>query len=378
MPDRLSENGGLYKSREQETMIVVNVPQDRSPQGSRIVRVGIAGLGRSGWLIHAMTINEMPGKFRVVAVADPKEERLAEAVELFGCGVHRTFESLVEDDAVDVIVVATPSHLHEEHTIRALRAGKHVIVEKPFSMSAAEARNMIATAEEVGRIIAPFQNRRFEGHFLKVRELIDAGTFGEIVQIRMAWHFFSRRWDWQAMRRYGGGALTNNGAHLIDQAMELFGEGEPEIFLDLKPGLTLGDAEQHMKLVLHGEGHPTIDIELTNACAFPQKRWLIMGTSGGLEGTTQELRWRSVDWSKMPERELDLGAASDRLYNNEDMVWNEGEWKDTATSRDPYKRFFANLHAAICSGRPLVVTPASALRCMEVLDRCREGLEALK
>ncbi len=358
-------------------MIVENKHNGRADVDGRILRVGIAGLGRSGWLIHAMTLAEMPGKFRVVAVADPSEERLAEAVELFGCGVHKTYDSIVEDDAVDIVIIATPSHLHEQHTLKALRAGKHVVVEKPFAMSADEASNMITTAEDLGLVIAPFQNRRFEGHFLKVKELIASGALGEIVQIRMAWHFFSRRWDWQAMREYGGGALTNNGAHLLDQAMELFGEGRPEIFLDLKPGLTLGDAEQHMKLVLHGEGHPTIDIELTNACAFPQKRWQIMGTGGGLEGTTQHLRWRSVDWSKMPNRELELGAAVDRLYNNEEIEWDEGEWKDTATSRDPYKRFFKNLHAAVCSGQELFVTPASALRCMEVLDRCRHKIEMI-
>ncbi|MEO1717112.1 MAG: Gfo/Idh/MocA family oxidoreductase [Planctomycetota bacterium] len=347
--------------------------KDNGHAPARPLRVGIAGLGRSGWNIHALTLVDMPRHFTVVAVADPSDERLAEAVDLFRCGTHKTYESLVEDDAVDVMIIATPSHLHAQHAEMAMRAGHHVVAEKPFAMSGDEARRMIDVSRETGRVIAPFHNRRFEGHFLKVKDLLDANAFGDIMQIRMTWHTFSRRWDWQAMKKFGGGALTNNGAHLLDQALDLFGETDPEVFLDLKPGLTLGDADQHMKVVLHGEGRPTIDIELTNASAFPQDRWHIMGTSGGLIGTPDEIRWRRVDWSAMPERKLDLGPAEDRLYNNEEVEWIESSWMSSDTKRDPYTRFFKNLYNHIDSDEPLVVTPESAVRYVDVLDRYREA-----
>ena len=352
-------------------MIVGRSQSNSTGESTAPLRVGIAGLGRSGWLIHALTLDEFPDAYQVTAVADTSGERNEEARAKFGCETFDSVEDMIDRGTMDVLIVATPSHLHAPHTIRALESGRHVVVEKPFAMSSDEAHRMIEVAASAGRVIAPFQNRRFESHFLKVKELADSGLFGEVLQIRMAWHTFSRRWDWQALKRFGGGALTNNGAHLLDQAMVLFGEGEPEIFLDLKPGLTLGDAEQHMKLVLHGPGHPTIDIELTNASAFPQERWSLMGTNGGLRGSTTELEWRTVDWSSMPDRTLETGAAPGREYNQEAVEWVHGSWTDSDDRREPYRRFFANLHGAITNGEPLFVTPSSALRCMSVLDRCR-------
>jgi predicted dehydrogenase len=72
---------------------------------------------------------------------------------------------------------------------------------------------------EPGRVLAPFQNRRYEPHFNKVKEIVASGKLGQIVQIRMAWHSFGRRWDWQTLREFGGGQLANNGPHLLDQAL---------------------------------------------------------------------------------------------------------------------------------------------------------------
>lgn len=358
--------------RTTETTTEVKVLQDEMGTGKRVLGVGIVGLGRSGWQIHAMTLKELTAQYRVVAAVDPSEERLEEAKAFFGCRGYSDAAALSEDPEVDVVIIATPSYLHAEQTLVALDAGKHVVVEKPFAMCGTEAQQMVEAAKERGLTIAPFQNRRFDGHYMKVKEIIDSGALGEVLQIRLAWHTFSRRWDWQAVRRFGGGALTNNGTHLLDLAIELFGETEPEVFLDTKPGLTLGDADQHMKLVLHGPGGPTIDIELTNSCIYPQNRWHVMGTAGGLEGTTEELRWRTVDWSLVPERKLDIGAAKGRLYNNENVPWVEHSWQDSSTRRDPYRRFFSNLYENICLGKPLTVSPESVIRYVSVLDRCRD------
>jgi len=355
-----------------DTTTEISVMKQGRGTETRTLGVGIVGLGRSGWQIHAMTLKDMADRYRVVAVVDPSDERRTEARDFFDCNTYEQAEALNHDPDVDIVIIASPSYLHAEQTIAALDAGKHVVVEKPFAMSGDEAERMVNAAKERGLTIAPFQNRRFDSHYMKVKEIIRSGALGEIVQIRMSWHGFSRRWDWQAVRKFGGGALTNNGTHLLDLAIELFGENEPELFLDTKPGLTLGDADQHMKLVLRGEGSPTIDIEHTNTCIFPQDRWHIMGTAGGLDGTTEELRWRTVDWSAMPERKLDVGAAQDRLYNNEDIPWVEHSWRDTSTRRDPYKRFFNNLYANICDGEPLTVSPESVIRYVKVLDRCRE------
>lgn len=339
------------------------------------IRVGIAGLGRSGWNIHAKTLRALPGIFRVTAAMDPDVDRRAQARRELGCRVCTAFDDLVDDD-VDVIVVASPSSLHAEHTLTAAHRGKHIVVEKPFAMTVDEADRMIEVADAAGVVLAPFQNRRYEAHYRKVLDLVRGGDLGEVLQIRMCWHRFTRRWDWQALRRNGGGALFNNGTHLLDQAMEFFGDTEPEIFVDVRRGLSIGDADEHMKLILRAEGRPTLDVEYTNACAFEHDRWHIMGTAGGLRGDQNALEWKTVDWADMPERTVDDGPAAGRLYPSEDIAWRHHRWTPDPDAPGPYELFYRDLAAAIHHGSELLVTPASARRYLRVLERCMEQLES--
>ncbi|MEL7473655.1 MAG: Gfo/Idh/MocA family oxidoreductase, partial [Planctomycetota bacterium] len=120
--------------------------------------VGIAGLGRSGWRIHAHTLREMSRLFRVAAVMDVEAERAKEVGAELGCPSVTTYEALIATPGVDVVVVASPSHLHTQHTLDAIAAGHHVVCEKPFALDADSAARMIAAAEAAGRVIAPFQN----------------------------------------------------------------------------------------------------------------------------------------------------------------------------------------------------------------------------
>ncbi|HEV2124655.1 MAG TPA: Gfo/Idh/MocA family oxidoreductase, partial [Chloroflexota bacterium] len=246
------------------------------------VRVGIAGQGRSGWGIHAKTLRAFPDRYRIVAVADPIEARQREAQEALNCRTYNSFDELVRDDEVELLVVSTPNRWHSEHSIAALEAGRHVVSEKPFALTVADADRTIATAQRTGKLIVPFQNRRYEPHFRKVLEIVQSGILGKIVLIRLASHSFGRRWDWQTLLEFGGGQIANNGPHMLDHAVHFIGEGEMEIFADLRNALSSGDAEDHIKVVVKTANGPTVDMELTSCAAFPQDRWTIMGTAGGL------------------------------------------------------------------------------------------------
>ncbi len=350
--------------------------QHRRPPADTPLRVGIAGLGRSGWNIHAKTLATHPDRFRIAAVADGEATRRDEAVRAFGCAAYDTTEALIAHRDLDVLVVATPNLLHGQHTIAALRAGLHVVAEKPMATDIAEADAMIATAQEFGRVLAPFQNRRCEPHYLKVCELIRTGVLGRVVQVRMCWHQFTRRWDWQVVRAHGGGLLTVNGTHLIDQAMQLLAPGEFDVWCDLQRALSCGDAEDHVKVLLRGDG-PTIDIELTNACAYPQDRWLVMGTHGSLRGTPERLTWQTVDWSRMPRRELETGvAAAGRAYPREDIAWVTHRWEQPADAPHPYDVFYDNLHAALTRNESLLITPDSVRRTIDAVRRCYDAAPA--
>ena len=198
----------------------------RRPVASEI-GIGIAGLGRSGWSIHARVLEGLGDHYRVVAVSDPLAERRAEATERFGCTAHEKFAALLEDDRVEAVVVAAPSHLHAEYTIAALRAGKHVVCEKPMATDLAAATAMAAVAEETGKLLTVFQNYRYHGDVETVRAVIESGVLGRIVLVRIAHHSFTRRWDWQTLQRYGGGTMNNTGPHVIDLGLLLFGTASP-------------------------------------------------------------------------------------------------------------------------------------------------------
>jgi scyllo-inositol 2-dehydrogenase (NADP+) len=346
---------------------------NRMSTNGQPIRVGVVGLGRSGWNIHAKTILSRRDRFILTAVTDPAGDRRAEAVASSGCRAYEDFEGLVNDKSIELIVVASPNKLHTEHAITAMRAGKHVVCEKPFALTTDDADRMIDASEQADRVLVPFQNRRYEPHLLKVKEVMDSGVLGEIVQVRVTWHLFGRRWDWQTLRDFGGGSLNNNGSHLLDHALYVFGDGEPQVWADLKrTPLTSGDAEDHVKIVLYGEGHPTVDMELTNAAAYPQDRWHVMSSSGGLRGGGDHLEWKWVDLDAMPPRPVDRRPAEGRAYNNEPLEWRTETWSAPTDARPAAELLYCDVYDAIRHARPHPITPQSVRRLIRVMEQCRE------
>ena len=180
------------------------------------IRVGIAGLGRSGWNIHAKLIEPLGDHYQIVAVADADEARQQEASERFGCQTYDDYDSLLADDNVELIVMALPNFLHAGLSLQALDAGKHVVCEKPMATSLADADRMVKAASQSDCVLAPFHNRRYNPDFQKIQEIIASGVLGRIVLINITESKFSRRWDWQTLKRFGGGTLNNNAAHHLD------------------------------------------------------------------------------------------------------------------------------------------------------------------
>lgn len=344
------------------------------------IRVGIVGLGRSGWNIHARAIGQMPDAYQVVSVTDQLADRAADCAREIGARHAPTFDAMLSDAQVELVVVATFNRDHAQQTIAALQAGKHVLCDKPFGLTTTDVDAMIAAAQGSKRIVQPFQQRRYEPDFRKVMEIIRSGTFGEIVFARICWHGFKRRWDWQTDRRTGGGTTNNNGPHPIDHALELFGDAEPEVWAEMRRGLCSGDAEDHLKIILRGRGRPTIDIELSDLFAFGQDRWLICGTNGGLRGTADRLEWKWVDWRSMPPRPLELNPTPDRSYNTEKLSWQTATWQpetkaDTgggaAPSPQPVLDLYRDLYRTIREGAPQVITPESVRRRVAVIEAAR-------
>jgi predicted dehydrogenase len=190
----------------------------------------------------------------------------------------------------------------------------------------------------------------------------------------MLWHSFGRRWDWQTLKKYGGGSLNNTGPHMIDQALQLFGDKEePEIFCHMERTLTLGDAEDHLKIILKGKNSPMMDLEITSCCCYPQENWLVMGTNGGIKGTFTELKWKYFKPEDLPERKLEEKPTPDRSYNDEEIPWQEEQkWEFTDRDSNYQLNFYIDLYHTIKNKKPLKITPESVRRVMWVIEKCHK------
>jgi predicted dehydrogenase len=324
----------------------------------------------------------MPDRFKVVAVTDPIEERRRQATDELGSTAYETFDAMLADPQVEMVVVASPNPFHCKQAIAALNAGKHVLCEKPFGLTVADVDAMIAASERAGRMLQPFQQRRFEPDFRKVKEICDSGLIGTIQFVRICWHGFKRRWDWQTLTSMAGGALNNNGPHPIDHALELFGNAEPEVWCDMRRVLCSGDAEDHLKIILRAPGCPTVEIELMDDMVFGQDRWLVCGSSGGLRGHAGALEWKWVDWSTMPPRTPDPKPTPDRSYNSEKLQWNTDQWKPdiapdagsgAAPAPQPVLDMYQTIWETIRLGRPQVITPRQVRTRLVVLEKARNA-----
>lgn len=341
---------------------------------SKPIKAGVVGFGRIG-LPHATCMQRLSDMYEVVAIADNLPERQQEAREKFNCQAYASCAELAADKNVELVVIATPTCLHKENTITALAAGKAVICDKPMARSLAEVDEMIADARRSGKMFTVYQQQRFAADFCKVREVIDSGCLGRIVQVRRTSNYFGRRWDWQTLKEFGGGRLNNNGIHLLDQLMQLIKHPEPEVFCHMDLTLALGDADDHVKLMLRAPGEPVIDMEISSTCAYPIESWLVMGTLGTLRGGTRELHWKYITPEQFPSQILERCAPADRLFNRcddeETLPWQAASWSGPKAPH-PMSWYYKSVYASLREGAPLAVTPESVRRVMAVVEKCHQ------
>ena len=336
-------------------------------------RYAVIGLGRAGWGIH---IHQLRGRgdARIVAVADPVEQRRDEALAEFQCRTYPTLAKLLrQSDDIDVIVIATPSAGHGPDTKKSLRAGKHVVVEKPMAMSLAEADSMIRTAQETGRNLFVHQNYRFFPEFVHLREIIDSGLIGRIFHIRNYITGFNRRNDWQTLAKNGGGVLNNTAVHFLDQIIQLLPGNVTQVMGDLQQIASAGDVEDHVKALLRTDAGATADIEISMAQNLPSPlpKWILCGTHGTLtsDGTKSIVRW--FDPASAPPLEAIDGPATDRKYGNADQLpWQE---KTIEIPPRPHGAFYDHVAAVLQGREAMRVTPESVREVMRVIALIRKG-----
>ena len=188
------------------------------------IKTGIASFGLSGQVFHAPFLDVHEG-FELSVIAE-RSNNLARGAYP-GVQVVRSFDDLLATD-IELVVVNTPGQTHADYCRQALEAGKHVVVEKPFVPTSAEAQALIRLAEETGLLLTVFQNRRFDGDFLTVKQILQSGELGRIVEFQSAFQRYrpdmaAARAPWREEPLPGNGITYDLCSHLSDQALALFG-----------------------------------------------------------------------------------------------------------------------------------------------------------
>ncbi|GGD56751.1 Gfo/Idh/MocA family protein [Paenibacillus nasutitermitis] len=345
------------------------------------LKVGIIGQGRSGRDIHGNLLVRIPGYYRIAAVADALAERRERAEKEYGCRSYESWEAMADNEQLDLIVNASPSDQHYSVSLELLNRGFHVLCEKPLAKTPEEVDRLIAASQRSGKILAVFQNSRYQPAFVQIRKVIASGVLGRIVQIDLTSSNFARRWDWQTLQSNNGGNLMNTGPHPLDQALQLFGgDTTPNVTCIMDRANTFGDAEDYVKLLLHGHGRPTIDIEISSCSNFPGEAFVIQGTHGGLHGDTRRLEWKYYRPEEAPPQQLVRGPLLDSngmpAYCSEQLKWHQDAWDlNMEVGRSAFdhmtEQVYRMLYRTLTEGAPLEITPLQVRMQMEVMEECR-------
>lgn len=343
------------------------------------LRIAIIGQGRSGRNIHGEHMIKELEKFKIVAIVDPIEERRIRAEKEYCCDSYSDYHALFGRKDIDLVVNATPSHLHVPVTLDLLNNGFNVLCEKPLARKVEDVDKLIEASKKSGKLFAIFQEYRYAAHFKQIRKVIDSGVLGRIVQISIVESHFGRRWDWQTVQEYNGGNLQNKGPHHIDQALQLFGTDKmPEITSVLDRANTYGDADDYVKIIFKGEGRPIIDVEMSSCNAYPGFSYNIQGTLGGLMGSTTHLEWKYFIPRESPKQTLIRTPLSTPegipCYCGEKLKLYEARWdfpKDGDAFGTMTAEFYEMLYNAFVEeGAKLEVTPEEVRQQIAVIEEC--------
>jgi scyllo-inositol 2-dehydrogenase (NADP+) len=353
--------------------LLPTAPPKRPAKLRNALRVGLCGIGRSGAGMVARDLAVLP-QIKVVAGFDLIEDRARQLSALCGSKAYTTFDAMLDDPDIELVIVATRSHEHVPMTIKALRAGRDVLVEKPMALDVACADKLIAAAKASGRRLFVRHNRRFDAPFLQAKEIIASGKLGKLFAVQLRQGKYQRRADWQTLKKFGGGQLLNWGPHLVDWALQLIGGTAVDVWADLKLIAAAGDAEDYVKLLLRGPTGITADIEINGAAALDQAPWLIMGSQGSLQiDANNQCKLRYFNARKLSRVKADLSTPTSRagahFAGGDGIPWIEEEFPAAPKRKI---NFWVELYKSIRRGTPFPVTLDQARETMRVISLAKK------
>jgi len=329
------------------------------------IGVGLVGYGLAGRSFHAPFIEAVDGlRLRVIATSDPVRGARARTEHPEAQVVDTVDEVLARSD-VEVVVVAAPNRFHLPIASRALAAGRHVVVDKPMAMDVPEGEELIQAAQRSGRILCVYQNRRWDGDFITVRQLIADGAFGAIDSLEARFE----RWtpvgpEWRESAAEAGGPLPDLGAHLIDQSLLLFGPVR-RVWAQSdrrRPGSQVEDA---VFVALDHRGGVRSRLWMSLIAARTGPRLRIRGLDGEYLKQDLDVQEAHLLGGMLPNAP---GFGEEPPERWGVLHAGDGSSRPIPTQAGQYRRFYELLRDAIRDGGPPPVDPAGSLQVLRVLE----------
>ncbi|SEF77817.1 Predicted dehydrogenase [Bryocella elongata] len=336
----------------------------------RIVRVALIGYGFAGKVYHAPLIRSVPGLALAVVGSSRSEAVHADIPDTLVC----TAEDAATHPSVDLVVIATPNESHFALAATALRADKDVVVDKPFTITLAEARSLAEIARQHGRILSVFHNRRWESEVLAAKAMLESGALGEVshYECHMDRYRPVVRERWRESAGPGAGLWFDLGPHLIDQALHLFGLPQSVnagIATLRSAGQTDDWAHVQLNYTRNGKDHLRVVLHCTLLAAGGGPRSMLHGTRASWMKYGADVQEQQLKEGMLPDDprfgvDPDAGILVDGATGTRTTI---------PVPRGEQRRYYIQIRDAILKGQVPPISVGNAIAVMAILEASFES-----
>ena len=334
----------------------------------KIINTGLLAYGMSGKLFHAPFLSVHPG-FNLSAVTERNEQKAHK--DYPGITSYNSIDELMDDPAIDLIVVNTPNYSHYDYTRQALLKGKHVLVEKPFAATAEEAQALFDLAREVGKQVFVYQNRRWDSDYLAVKQVIDSGVLGKLAEVHIRFDRYRNTIGPKTFKEElvpATGLQYDLGAHLLDQAINIF--GKPLNFYKIL-GLNRQGTKVDDYFHFHLEYPDSLQVFVCSSMLVPdpQAAFVVHGEQGSLVKYRADIQEAQLLKNIRPgsegygEEPVELAATLTRM-NPDGSKRQEQLVSETGS----YMPLFDGVFQGIVNNVPYAVTEEQVLTQLRILE----------
>ncbi len=340
-------------------------------EGMRIINTGICSYGMSGKLFHAPFVDNHPG-YELTAIVERHNQESRSRYP--HSKLARSVEEMLADDTIELVIVNTPTQTHYDFTKQALLAGKHVIVEKPVTTNAAEAAELDQLAKQKNLHLIVYQNRRYDGDYHAIKEVVDKGWLGEIREVEFRYDRYRTEPSGKAHKEKnlpGAGVLHDLGSHLTDQTLQLFGWPQA-VFADIMTLRDSVESNDYFEMLLF---YPRMRVRLkaTVVARETVPAFVLQGMNGTFIQERSDLQETELLKGTIPSLEPWCPAPdkADGLLHT--LIDGQLVRKETRSTPGNYMGFFEDVYQLLVNGAPNPVPVADAIKTMTVLDAAQQS-----